>query len=103
MGEDPFASEHFDHLDYMCLCEILPKRTRGACQKEKFPRARDEKEMERRVRLKKKKKKGKVIARKKLEQLHKQRLASRTHGQNPRIRRRQVLGLEKNTTKTFES
>lgn len=83
LGEAPFASAHFPHHDYLCLYEILPKGTRGACQKEKFLRARDEKEMEQRVRFLKKKeeKEGrKVIARKKLEQLYKQRLASRTQG-----------------------
>ena len=81
LGEAPFASAYFPHHDYLCLYEILPKRTRGACQKEKFLRARDEKEMEQRVRfLKKEEGERKVIARKKLEQLYKQRLVSRTHG-----------------------
>lgn len=96
-------------LIIMTVCPSVKycQREQGelARKREKFPRARDEKEMEQRVRFKinKKKREKKVIARKKLEQLYKQRLASRTHDQNPRIRGPQAVGKKKNTTQTFES
>ena len=66
--ESLLAGFRADRWDSVCRVALSPwVRIRGACQKEKFLWARDEKEMEQRVRFttkKKKNKKRKVIARK---------------------------------------